>query len=597
MERISKKRRAKSEKPQFPKLRSKYGVTHSFRFSLRAWFNFKLYALVLLALIALAVITFTKLEPADYSGEKFTDAFYTFDENIAEDGATSQSPVRMVGGHDIVLLAEEHEHTWTKIDEDVIEEGDCDTEEVVKITEKCSCGEIRITTETKDVVHTPVYSEEEGMAPTCDTDGYYYEVYTCECGTVTAKVQKTIPALGHVSRAEAEKVEVNREEPTCTEAGYIKVDYVCTREGCGAVIETTIVTLGAAHKLEAVTDITKKATCTEKGAVKVVLECTVCDYVEPTEDSFELNALGHDFSVVIEGKEAKAPTCESDGLTAGTKCSRCDEITEQEKISALGHNFGICTNNKCLNENCEYTRVAGQHTYEKFVIESKAPTCTEAGYEVYYEKKCTSCGHIENEEKKRTELEALGHTGAATCLEDFACANEGCEYKEKATGHHDKNGDWYCDTCRLALRDLNPMALLYTICLVGVAVAAIWFLILTIMLIVTAFKVSSMRLEFYDEVVVWRWGRVFKRHIEQRFIGVYDVLVMPRNKLYYKESVEKTKPAKFGTVLAKVPGGGYEWNRKFFGVKEYIQLKNYLESKKITERFERPRSNFHDDSI
>ena len=595
MERISKKRRAKAEKPQFPKLRSKYGVNHSFRFSLRAWFNFKLYALVLLALIALAVVAFTQLEPADYSGEKFTDAFYTFDENIAEDGATSQSPIRLVGGHDIVLFAEEHAHIWSEPEEEVFVAGDCDTAMVVKITKTCECGEINVTYETRGAVHGNSTKTDEipGEDATCVKEGYFYNVYTCDdCGAETARTMQIIPPKGHNVAEEPVEVVAERVEPTCTTPGQKVLNYVC--EDCDAVVETVTVTLGAAHTLGTTTNTTLAPTCTTAGKGEIVVECTVagCGHVESSIE-FVLAALGHDS---IETIPAENPTCLGIGYTAETTCDRCGVITAaREEIPAKGQNYPLCTSTQCLD--CSESRAPGAHNYAKFVIDSKAPTCTEPGYEEYYEKKCTTCGHIENEEKKRTEKEALGHTGAATCLDDFACANEGCDYTEKATGHHDKNGDWYCDTCRLVLSDFNPTALLYTICLAAMIIAAIWFLILTIMLIVTAFKVSSMRLEFYDEVVVWRWGRIFKRHIEQRFIGVYDVLVMPRNKLYYKESVEKTKPAKFGTVLAKVPGGGYEWNRKFFGVKEYIQLKNYLETKKITERFERPRSNFHDDSI
>ena len=593
MERISKKRRAKAEKPQFPKLRSKYGVNHSFRFSLRAWFNFKLYALVLLALIALAVVAFTQLEPADYSGEKFTDAFYTFDENIAEDGATSQSPIRLVGGHDIVLFAEEHEHIWSEPEEEEVVEGDCDTAKVVKITKTCACGEIDVTFETRGVVHgNAEITREDGEAATCDKDGYYFDVYTCvRCEKVTAKIQQTIPAEGHHAAEDPVEVVEEYSAPTCDTPGKQVFNYVC--EDCDTVVQTVTVTLGAAHTL-GTTTTTLAPTCTTAGKGKIVVECTVagCGHVESSIE-FDLAPLGHNS---VETIPAVLPTCEAVGYTAETKCDRdgCGVITAaREEIPAKGHNYPLCTDAQCTE--CGKSRAPGAHNYAKFVIDSKAPTCTEPGYEEYYEKKCTTCGHIENEEEKRIELEALGHTGVVTCLEGFKC--DRCEREEKATGHHDKNGDWYCDDCRLVLRDFNPTALLYTICLAAMIIAAIWFLILTIMLIVTAFKVSSMRLEFYDEVVVWRWGRIFKRHIEQRFIGVYDVLVMPRNKLYYKESVEKTKPAKFGTVLAKVPGGGYEWNRKFFGVKEYIQLKNYLETQKITERFERPRSNFHDDSI
>ena len=621
MERISKKRRAKSEKPQFPKLRSKYGVNRSFTFSLRAWFNFKLFAVILIALIALAVITFTQLEPADFSGEKFTDAFYTYHdhtstnkENASENAATSHSPIRMVGGDDIVLLAAAHEHVWTKTDETVIVEGNCNTEEVVKITETCTCGEIRITTETKDVVHDPKPTVEPGVAPTCDTEGYEYDVYTCDCGTETARVKRTLAPLGHVSRDEAEQVEIERVEPTCTTAGYIKVNYECN---CGTVIETTIVTLGAAHDFVSTTTITVYPTCTESGEGAVELKCTVCGHVA-SNDPFVLEPLGHDSDISIP---AVAPNCTDAGLTEGKKCSVCDTIVVEQQVDpAKGHHFNKCTDNKCAD--CPYTRETLNHDYQKFVIDFKAPTCTEDGYEEYYMQKCTVCEDILTPEAQKDVLPATGHesSGEATCSNASVCKNCGevlaaakdhtynkccdkqcavCNQPVESKDHVDKNGDHYCDlaSCRTHLREFNTAALLYTICLVATIILAVIFLVLVVILILTAFKVSSMRLDFYDEVVVWRWGRVFKRHIEQRFIGVYDVLVMPRNKLYYKDSVEKKKPAKFGTVLAKVPGGGYEWNRKFFGVKEYIELKNYLESKKITERFERPRSNFHDDSI
>ena len=601
MERISKKRRAKAEKPQFPKLRSKYGVNHSFTFSLRAWFNFKFYAAVILLLVALAVVTFAVLEPADFSGDKFTDAFYNYDENFdrtqktdaGANAATSQSPVRMVGGDDIVLLASEHAHIWSEPKEEVVVPGDCYTAKVVKITKTCECGEKDVTFETRGAVHgNSEITREDGAAATCDKEGYYYDVYTCVgCEKVTAKVQQTIAPLGH--HAAEEPVEINRVDPTCTTPGYKTLNYHC--EDCDAIVETVTVTLGAAHTLvtETIKPDETKPTCILPGEGRIEVKCSKCDYVE-SSIPFVLAPLGHN---PVETIPAVPPTCENVGYTAETTCDRdgCGFIAEREEIPAKGHNYPLCTDSQCTE--CEKDRAPGAHNYAKFVIDSKAATCTEAGYEVYYEQKCTSCGHIENEQEMRTEFEAFGHSGKATCLNGFTCTNEGCTYTENKLGHHDKNGDWYCDRCKHHLRDFNTAAFIYTFFLVLTIAAVALFLVLTIKLILTAFKVSSMRLDFYDEVVVWRWGRIFKRHIEQRFIGVYDVLVMPRNKLYYKDSLEKKKPAKYGTVLAKVPGGGYEWNRKFFGVKEYIPLKNYLESKKITERFERPRSNFHDDSI
>ena len=555
MEKIRTRRKAKAEKPQFPKLRAKYGANRSYRFSLRAWFNFKLYAIIFVLLIAVAAVAFVVLAK-DFQPDNVADKFFDYapgvtkyekseatkEADAAEKNSNSQAPVRMIGANDIVLLEDSADpctHVWVKID------------------------------------------EEPGVSPTCSTTGT--KIITRKCSLCALEEEDTIilPPTGDHKPSEA--VKEYEETPNCLkEYNY---DYVVYCTDCNAELsrETHTVNLGG-HQFEYREENVVHPTCTDAGSYDKVPYCTVCGFVDV-------------------------------------------ENVKPMTIPATGHSYPVCTDDKCANADCDATRDPLTHTEKYVETERKNPTCTESG-SVTYKAVCSVCNTDLN--KTKTEpLKATGHDAPeATCTEASVCKTCGKELA-KATGHDvklcseltekereaedaskckkcgvafnihtDADKNYKCDVegCEAKLRTINFKAVIYILCLIATPILAVWFFILTIILFVTICKVSTMHLEFYDEVVVWRWGRFCKHHVEQRFVGVYDVLVMPRNKLNYNEKREAKRPAKFGTVLAKVPGGDYEWNRKFFGVKNPYELANFLKGKKIAERHKCARTNFHDNA-
>ncbi len=153
--------------------------------------------------------------------------------------------------------------------------------------------------------------------------------------------------------------------------------------------------------------------------------------------------------------EPLAPTCTTDGNTAGSYCSTCHQtIVAVDIIPALGHDYSEVVNKEptCaeVGEKTLTCSVCGEshkediapkgHTYEDQVV---APTCTEEGYTTH---KCADCGY------KFTDgyLDPLGHErDAGTILKDatctaegtikYGCTREGCKHTETdvipAKGH------------------------------------------------------------------------------------------------------------------------------------------------------------------
>lgn len=134
---------------------------------------------------------------------------------------------------------------------------------------------------------------------------------------------------------------------------------------------------------EAFTANEKAATCLTPASYDLVSDCLICGKEASRETVVTAPELGHDMVVT---DEAVAPTCTESGLTEGSHCSRCDDVTTaQETVPALGHD------------------------YEAAVT---APTCTKDGFTTY---KCKACGDT-----------YIGNTVAAT-------------------GHVDNDGDYKCD--------------------------------------------------------------------------------------------------------------------------------------------------------
>ncbi len=143
-------------------------------------------------------------------------------------------------------------------------------------------------------------------------------------------------------------------------------------------------------------------------ACNEILKCTVCGAAK------EGNAtLGHD--IVID--KAKAPTCTKSGLTEGSHCSRCDDVTvAQQPVSAPGHDIVI----------------------DKAV----APTCTNSG--LAEGSHCQVCGGARVEQD---EIPALGHKYDNAC--DSTCNS--CDVTRTPAEHVDADENSTCDVCSIAL--------------------------------------------------------------------------------------------------------------------------------------------------
>ncbi len=149
--------------------------------------------------------------------------------------------------------------------------------------------------------------------------------------------------------------------------------------------------------------------------------------------------------------EYVAPGCTTTGMSAGEKCSNCNEvITEQEVIEAVGH-IDADTNGYC--DVCE-TLVCTNHNFSEGCIITPA-TCTEPGEAGV---KCSVCGEIS--EDSRTVINPTGHdmvTDApavdATCTTPGSTAAEhcsNCDHVVEATeipanGHNYEDG--VCSVC------------------------------------------------------------------------------------------------------------------------------------------------------
>jgi len=167
-------------------------------------------------------------------------------------------------------------------------------------------------------------------------------------------------------------------DPTCTEAGKEAGGKKCV--DCGEILEAQTEIPATGHTEEVLEAVAP--TCTETGLTAGV-KCTVCgdiltaqEVVEATGHKFEggvctnpncgaqdPNGCAHENTEVLP---AKAATCTETGLTAGEKCTDCEEVlTAQEVIPATGHNFvnGICTNSDCDQVQVEYVYSSDGNNY------------------------------------------------------------------------------------------------------------------------------------------------------------------------------------------------------------------------------------------
>ncbi len=310
-------------------------------------------------------------------------------------------------------------HTEGKTTYETTKEATCSETGIQTATTKCSvCGDTIKTVETeiplkahtwKDATCTEaktctVCGATEGEAlghdykatvtpPTCTSKGYT----TYDCSRCDSSYVENETALAPHTEATREE---NRVEATCeTDGSYDLVKYCSV---CKAVINTEAKTIEATgHNYDAGVETTP-ATCTTDG-----VKTFTCQNDNKHTYTEKINKLGH----TEEEIPAVAATCEKTGLTAGVKCSVCDEtLTAQETVPALGHDW------------TEWKT-------------TKEPTCTEDGEQ---QQTCNNgCGGINS-----TTIDATGHdwndttynfaADGSSCTAQIVCNND-AEHVETAT--------------------------------------------------------------------------------------------------------------------------------------------------------------------
>ena len=155
-------------------------------------------------------------------------------------------------------------------------------------------------------------------------------------------------------------------------------------------------------------DIVISPTC-EKGGY-TLHQCEDCSY---SYIDAEKTALGHN---IIEVEEV-FPTCNNEGNSSGTKCSRCNDKNDYTIYPALGHDMIIdkkveptCTTtgltegshcSRCNYEIAQEVIPALEHEYSDWVIVIN-PSCNSEGKD---EKTCIKCGNIIERDTRITGIE------------------------------------------------------------------------------------------------------------------------------------------------------------------------------------------------
>ena len=335
------------------------------------------------------------------------------------------------------------------------------------VTTKPTCTEKGIKTYTCSVCnatrtesiaakgHTVV--ADSAVEPTCTEKGKTEGSHCSVCGIVIKK-QEDIDALGHEY-----KYSINK-EATCTEAGG--QTWECSR--CNAVGTEAIPAKG--HTI--VTDSAVEPTCTERGKTEGS-HCSVCGIV--IKEQKEIDALGHDYKIIITGKEATCtkdgiqtfecsrcnavetknvlakghtividsavdPTCTEEGKTEGSHCSVCGKvIKEQNELQAKGHTFGeweeiispTCNDQGIKKRECSvcsFSETFGidksEHKWDTSYTVDKEATCIEDGSKSIH---CKICNISKNSEV----IPATGHTIVVDSAIEATCTSEG-----KTEGYH-----------------------------------------------------------------------------------------------------------------------------------------------------------------
>ena len=328
-------------------------------------------------------------EPIDPLGHDFGEWEVTTEATCTEEGVETKSCSRCDAtetrptdstGHDYQAVVTEPTcmsngyttHTCKKCDDSYVDSytypvgHDWDDGTV---TEEPNCTEAGTKTVTcrNDPTHTMTQTiaplrhdyEEEVTEPTCTERGY--TTYTCTRCNDSYEFDY-VDALGHDWGDWEEKTD---ETGTYNERS-------CKRSGCD--VTEKIYLEGTCEHTDCKTIEKQEPTCTEPG-YESYEQCENCkvylvnktvvtpDNLEELMTQLEIEPLGHEEETV----PAVEPTCTTNGLSEGIKCSRCDElIMTQVPTPATGH--------------------------EEVTVPAVEPTCTEDGHSEGTQ--CSICGEV-----------------------------------------------------------------------------------------------------------------------------------------------------------------------------------------------------------
>ncbi len=296
----------------------------------------------------------------------------------------------------------------------------------------------------------------------CSSAAEYY--YSCKCGANgTETFRYGAPTGLHVYDREVVKDEYKKSDATCTaKAVYYKS---CECNECDKEVSPTFET---GEMLDHVSTHHEAvdATCISKGNIEY-WSCSSCG---KNYDAEQDGAVIEDITTAIDDEnhthtakiaDAVAPGCESDGYTAGLKCTDCNDVLEEIKIVfALGHDWDngtVTTDPTCTTlgvktfdcSRCDDTKTEDvdklPHTEE--TIPAVESTCCTTG--LTEGTKCSVCKTVlveqEETEKKSHTYDAGVVTTEPTCtdpgVKTFTCttctADPKASYTEEvpATGH------------------------------------------------------------------------------------------------------------------------------------------------------------------
>lgn len=278
---------------------------------------------------------------------------------------------------------------------------------------------------------------------TCTEKGYTGDTVCKDCGK-TVKKGSDVPVKDHAWQAG----EVTK-KATCTEKGA--QTYTC--KDCGKSTSKELAATGHAWKW-AKTD--KEATCTAKG--KATYECSTCKATEVRDIAMKNHTYG-------EGTVVKEPTCTSKGMMSYA-CTGCGK-TKTEDMPIIDHSWDegkITTEPTCKAEGvktftcsgCSATRtepvpVSDHHWNEGEV--TTQPACNAEGVKTFT---CADCGETKTDsipvsDHHWNEGEITTQPGCGTeGVKTFTCADcgetktESIPAEEHQFGEHTSNGDATC---------------------------------------------------------------------------------------------------------------------------------------------------------